>query len=108
MAIYRRGKIYWARWVKDGELHRESLGTKNRRQAEERFKSLISGGRFEAPIVNEPAGHPVDVKEVVTGGNALGPRDPGDKQSDERSLHDPPHHVVLSALIRHHLGHRRL
>jgi integrase len=42
VAIYRRGNIYWARWIKDGKRYRQSLGTRKRREAEDRFEALIS------------------------------------------------------------------
>jgi integrase len=44
VAIYRRGSVYWARWVEDGELQRRSLGTKDRRKAERRYEAIIAGG----------------------------------------------------------------
>lgn len=44
MGIYRRGKVYWARWVEDGELHRQSLETRNRREAERRYEEMTTGG----------------------------------------------------------------
>ena len=40
MGIYKRGKVYWVRWVEDGERHRKSLGTKSRREAEILFEQL--------------------------------------------------------------------
>ena len=40
MGIYRRGNVYWARWVEDGELHRQSLETGSRRVAERRFEEV--------------------------------------------------------------------
>lgn len=43
MAIYRRGKIYWARWIEHGELKRRSLGTRDRRVAERRYEEMKAG-----------------------------------------------------------------
>ncbi len=40
MGIYRRGNVYWARWLKDGKARRKSLGTKDRAEAEQRFAEL--------------------------------------------------------------------
>ncbi len=42
MGIYKRGKVYWARWVEDGERHRKSLGTSDRGEAETLFERLTS------------------------------------------------------------------
>ncbi len=42
MGIYRRGKVYWARWVEDGERQRRSLNTTDRRKAEALFERLTS------------------------------------------------------------------
>ena len=45
MGIYRRGKVYWARWVEQGKLQRRSLETSDRREAERRFEEITT----EAP-----------------------------------------------------------
>ncbi|MCZ6782249.1 MAG: tyrosine-type recombinase/integrase, partial [Proteobacteria bacterium] len=42
MAIYRRGDVYWARWVEDGKQHRQSLRTKDRREAEQLYQELTT------------------------------------------------------------------
>ena len=42
MGIYKRGAVFWAQWVEDGERHRKSLGTKDRWEAEIRFEDLTS------------------------------------------------------------------
>jgi len=40
MGIYKRGDVYWARWLEDGKQHRKSLGTKQRSEAEFLFENL--------------------------------------------------------------------
>ena len=44
MGIYRRGNVYWARWIEDGKQLRRSLGTKNRREAEREYEKLTRKG----------------------------------------------------------------
>ena len=44
MGLYRRGKVYYARWFADGREHRRSLGTTSRREAERRLAELLAGG----------------------------------------------------------------
>ena len=43
MGIYRRGKVYWARWSEDRKLRRQSLETKDRREAERLYEKLVTG-----------------------------------------------------------------
>lgn len=42
MGIYRRGKVYWARWVDQGKLQRQSLGTSDLREAKRRFEEITT------------------------------------------------------------------
>jgi site-specific recombinase XerD len=44
VGIYRRGKVYWARWVEDGKRQRRSLGTTDRRQAERMYEEIKQEG----------------------------------------------------------------
>ena len=44
MGLYRRGKVYYARWFADGREHRRSLATTSRREAERRLAELLAGG----------------------------------------------------------------
>jgi integrase len=44
VGIYRRGKVYWARWVEDGKPQRRSLGTKDHREAERRYEEITTEG----------------------------------------------------------------
>jgi len=43
VSIYRRGKVYWGRWVEGGKQHRRSLGTSDRQKAERRYEEIKSG-----------------------------------------------------------------
>ncbi len=40
LAIYKRGKTYWARWAEAGRIRRQSLGTEDRAEAERNFRRL--------------------------------------------------------------------
>ncbi len=42
MGIYLRGNVYWARWDEEGQQRRRSLGTKDRGEAESRYKDLTT------------------------------------------------------------------
>ena len=44
MGLYKRGKVYYGRWFSGGREHRRSLGTTDRRKAQQRFAELIGGG----------------------------------------------------------------
>jgi site-specific recombinase XerD len=41
VGIYLRGKTYWARWCAEGVQRRRSLGTSDRRQAEQKYAELV-------------------------------------------------------------------
>ena len=51
VSIYKRGRVWWARWRKDGKQERVSLGTENRKIAEEKRirleHRLLNGGPEE-------------------------------------------------------------
>ncbi len=65
MAIYLRGKNFWARWTAGGQQRRESLKTKDLPEAQRRFRELTGGAlpaqERKGPVVSEPT-----VREILT------------------------------------------
>lgn len=64
VSIYKRGRVWWARWRKDGRQHRVSFETGNRKIAEEkriRLEHQLLTGEFE----EEPAPERVSVQQLV-------------------------------------------
>ena len=70
VSIFKRGRMWWARWTKGGKQERISFGTGNRKIAEEkriRLENQLLNGEFEKKSQRVPFQQLVDDYEAWSG-----------------------------------------